>query len=151
MRRYLRLDGVVELAPRPRVVCLLDPHADYLQERWQQGEINARRLFEELQTRGYRGSETTVRSFVARLRKDLPGMTRPPRKTSAGRTAAPACSPREIRWLLIRRDEELEPEEHADRLRLLEQSPEAKLLYRFVQVCVPDCISIGVKGLLRER
>jgi transposase len=133
VRRYLRLDGVVELAPRPRSACLLDPHADYLQERFKQGETNARRLFEELQSRGYRGSETTVRNFVARLRKDLPGLARPPRRTSEGRTGAPASSPRDIRWVLTRREEELEPEERADRLRLLEQSPEAHLLFHLLQ------------------
>ncbi len=90
-------------------------------------------MFEELQTRGYRGSEATVRNFVARLRKDLLGMTRPSRKTTEGRTSVPACSPREIRWLLNRREKELDPEECADRVRLFEQSQEARLLHQLLQ------------------
>lgn len=133
VRRYLRMEGTVQIAPRPRSKSLLDSHYDSLTERWKQGETNARRLFEELQTRGYRGCETTVRNFVARLRKDLSGMAYPPRKTQEGRIRIPASSPREIRWLLTRREEELEPEELSDRARLLERSQEAKLLYQLVQ------------------
>lgn len=133
VRRYLRMDGVIQMAPHPRGKHLLDPHYDYLTERWKQGVINARRLFEEVQTRGYRGCETTVRNFVARLRRGLPGMVRSPRTTTGGHASTPASSPREIRWLLTRREEELEPDERADRARLLEQSQEAKLLHQLVQ------------------
>src|SRR5690349_451417 len=50
-----------------------------------------------------------------------------------GHVSAPASSPREIRWLLTRGEEELEPAERADRARLLEQSQEAKLLHQLVQ------------------
>ena len=131
VRRSLRMEGEVQMAPRPRGKSLLDPHYDYLNARWKQGETNARRLFEELQQRGYRGCEATVRSFVARLRKDLPGMAHPPRKTAKGH--APASSPREIRWLLAGREKDLEPEERADLARLLAYSPEAKLLHQLVQ------------------
>jgi transposase len=131
VRRYLRMEGSIQMAPRPRSRSVLDPHFDYLNTRWKQGETNARRLFEELQARGYRGSETTVRNFVARLRKQLPGMAHPPRKTAQRQT--PASSPREIRWLLTKREQDLEPEERVDRAHLLEQSREAKLLYQLVQ------------------
>lgn len=72
-----------------------------------------------------------VRSFVARFRTNLPGMALPPRRTTEGH--APAASPREIRWLLARREKDLEPEEHDDLARLLAHSPEAKLLHRLVQ------------------
>lgn len=91
VRRYLRMDGDIQVAPRPRGRSLLDPHFDYLNARWKQGETNARRLFEELQRRGYRGCETTVRNFVARLRKDLPGMAHPPH-SAAKSTEAPVAS-----------------------------------------------------------
>lgn len=140
VRRYVRTEGEIHMAPRPRGKHLLDPHYDYLNERWKQGETNARRLFEEVRKLGYRGCEATVRSFVARLRQRLPGMVQPPRKTAAGHT--PASSPREIRWLLARREKDLEPEERADLARLLAHSPEAKLLYHLVQ---------GFLRMLRER
>lgn len=60
-------------------------------------------------------------------------MARPPRKATSGQGPALASSPREIRWLLTRREEELKPEERADRVRLLEQSQEANLLHQLVQ------------------
>lgn len=119
------------MAPRPRGKSVLDPHYDYLNTRWKQGETNARRLFEKLQQRGYRGCEVAVRNFVARLRTDLPGMVRPPRKTAEGHI--PAASPREIRWLLARREKDLDPEERADLERLLAHEPAAKLLHQLVQ------------------
>ena len=131
VRRYLRTEAEIQIAPRPRSKSVLDLHYDYL---------NARRLFEELQQRGYRGCEATVRNFVARLRKDLPGMARPPRKTATGHT--PASSPREIRWLLAQRENDLEPEERTDLARLLAHSPEAKLFHQLVQ---------DFLGMLRER
>jgi transposase len=125
------MEGSIQMVPRPRSRSVLDPHFDSLNTRWKQGETNALRLFEELQVRGYRGCETTVRNFVARLRKQLPGMVHPPRKTVQGRT--PASSPREIRWLLTKREQDLEPEERVDRAHLLEQSRGAKLLYQLAQ------------------
>lgn len=89
VRRYLRMEGEIQIAPRPHVKSLLDPHYDYVNARFSQGETNARRLFEELQQRGYRGGEVTVRNLVARLRKDLPGMAHPPRKAAEGHTQLP--------------------------------------------------------------
>ena len=133
VRRYLRMDGVLDVAPRPRCKTILDPHFEYLNTRWKQGETNAHHLFEELQTKGYRGSETTVRNFVARLRKDLPGMLHPPRRANSGSVTPCATSPRAIRWLLTKQDEELESEEHADRDRLLEHSSDAKMLHQLIQ------------------
>jgi hypothetical protein len=49
----------------PRV---LDPFYDYLCQRWNEGKPTAHQLFEELQVKSYRGSETQVKDFVARLR-----------------------------------------------------------------------------------
>lgn len=72
-----------------------------------------------------------MRNVVTRLRKDLPGMVRPPRKTAGEHI--PAASPREIRWLLARREKDVEPEERADLDRLLVHSPEAKLLHQLEQ------------------
>ena len=142
VRRYLRMDGVLDVAPRPRCKTLLDPYFAYLNTRWEQGETNAHHLFEELQTKGYRGSETTVRNFVARLRKDLPGMVHPPRNAGEGSGAAGASSPRAIKWLLTKQDEELKSEERADRDRLLVHSSDAKVLHGLIQ---------GFMQMVRER
>jgi transposase len=132
VRRYLRLEGPVQSTPRPRKSSQLDPFYDYLCERFKDGCANASQLFEELQAKGYRGGATSVRSFVARLRKGLPGMVRPPKHANHGE-AVSAVSPRELRWLLAKQEEDLTPEERQDLNRLLVSSQEVKELYGLLQ------------------
>ncbi len=47
-----------------------------------------------------------MRSFVARLRKGVSGMARPPKRGKHGE-AVSAVSPRELRWLVSKREEDL--------------------------------------------
>src|SRR3712207_4548081 len=53
-------------APRPprRRSCKLDPFAAYIEGRLAEGVYNARKLYRELQARGYTGKETQVGAFV---------------------------------------------------------------------------------------
>jgi len=143
VRKYLLLEGPVQPTPRMRRLSQLDPFYDYLTERWNEGDTNAHQLFAELQEKGYRGGETTVRSFVARLRKGLPGMARPPKQAQLGATgSAPITSPRELRWLLTKREKELTPEEKGDLIRLLESSQEVQIVHQLLQAFLQ---------MLRER
>lgn len=108
VRRYLRLERPVQPTPRTRRLCQLDPFQEYLTERWNEGCANAHQLYTELQEKGYRGGETTVRSFVARLRKGLSGMARPPKHANQrGASSASASSPRELARLLSKREADL--------------------------------------------
>jgi transposase len=127
VRRYVRIEGPLQPTPRPRKPSQLDPFNDYLCQRFKDGCSNAHQLFAELQEQGYRGGKTSVRSFVARLRKGLSGMTRPPKHAKQG-AATSAGSPRELRWLLAKREEDLTPEERQDLNRLLQSSQEVKEL-----------------------
>ena len=63
--RYLALP---DLPPPERRRLPLTQHEPYLRRRWQEGQHNARRLWEELQARGYRGSVSTVGRLVANWR-----------------------------------------------------------------------------------
>jgi len=143
VRRYLRREGPVQPTPRTRRLSQLDPFYDYLTERWNGGCSNAHQLFAELQEKGYRGGETTVRSFVARLRKGLSGMARPPKHTHKGELVpASSPSPKELRWLLAKREEDLTPEERSDLMRLLESFQEVKRVHHLLQAFLQ---------MLRER
>ena len=134
VRQYLHMEGPVQPTPRPRRSCQLDAFSDYLCQRWQEGCSNAHQLFEELKEKGYRGGETTVRSFVARLRKGLPGMARPPKQAHNGeRACASIASPRELRWLLSKREEDFTSQEQKDLEQLLESSQEVKHLHHLLQ------------------
>ena len=141
VRRYLRLEGPVQPTPRTRRLSQLDPFYDFLTERWNDGCTNAHQLFVELQDKGYRGGETTVRSFVARLRQGRSGMARPPKR--AKQTESPSfSSPRELRWLLSKREEDLTSDEKYDLTRLLESFQEVKQVHQLLQAFLQ---------MLRER
>src|SRR3712207_3987850 len=51
--------------PKPRKI---DAYATYLARRIEEGVLNARKLYGEIQTQGYQGSERQVRAFVQPLR-----------------------------------------------------------------------------------
>jgi transposase len=143
VRRYLRSEGPVQPTPRARRWNKLDPFYDYLTVRWNDGCSNAHQLFQELQEKGYRGGETTVRSFVTRLRQGLSGMARPPKQAKKGEASSSSLlSPREISWLLSKREEDLTSDEKSDLMRLLERSQEVKLVHQLLQAFLQ---------MLRER
>jgi len=60
---------VPEPKPRRGRAHKVEPYADYLQKRLDEGVWNARKLYTEIKTRGYTGSETRVRAWVHPLRK----------------------------------------------------------------------------------
>ena len=122
VRKYLNAQEGLHYAPRPKRRSLLDPYADYLMKRWQAGCENAARLFREIEVQGYRGSATTVRDFVARLRQQS-------LKRTGSHQHPIASSPRQLRWLLARDYEELGQEEREDLQRLLDTSAEMQQIY----------------------
>jgi transposase len=76
--------------PRPRVPSALDPYLEYLQQRWNEGEHNAKLLHQELKAKGFLGHYQRVKMAIAPLRRGLP--------IEARHEHAP--SPREVaRWI----------------------------------------------------
>jgi transposase len=57
---------------RPQVPSPLDRYKDYLQQRWDEGEHNAKVLHDELKAKGYLGHYQRVKMAVAPLRRGLP-------------------------------------------------------------------------------
>jgi transposase len=131
VRKYLQSEGPVRMAPRTRKGSILDPFYEYLCQRWNDASPTAHQLFEELQEKGYRGSETLVKDFVTRLRRGLSGMKHPP-KSIKTKGVASTLSPRELRWLLAKREILLTPEEQQSLVTLLASSEEIGRLYRFL-------------------
>jgi len=68
IRRVLAEPLVRLPAPRAARPTKLDPFRAYLASRLAAGVLNARKLYGELQQRGYAGRETQVRAFVAAQR-----------------------------------------------------------------------------------
>ncbi|MDK0523990.1 transposase [Streptomyces sp. ML-6] len=87
--KYARARTWQEVMRRPpRKPSTLDPYLDYLQQRWDEGQHNAKILHEELQTKGYLGHYQRVKMAVAPLRRGLPPdepRERPPSPHEAAR------------------------------------------------------------------
>jgi transposase len=54
---------------------LLDPYTPYLEQRAQQGVLNASKLYDELRRQGYTGGVAMVRRFISPLRLQTPRVT----------------------------------------------------------------------------
>lgn len=115
--------------PRPLRESQLDPYEDYLLQRWSQGERNAAQLHREIRERGYPGSPSMVRAYVAYLRTTTADGSAP--RTRKER--AQALSPRALRWLLSRKPEDLNREEQTQLDQLLSLDPVVETLYALLQ------------------
>ena len=130
MVRYLRHETFPERKGRGDAGrSLLDPWKPPLLERWNAGQRDGRRLFRELQGRGYRGSYATLARYTQRLRQAQEGAA--PRRPSRKRPPLPPVvdaprrplTPRTAAWLALRRPERRDPD-GAERLaRLRERDP----------------------------
>jgi transposase len=88
VRKYLAADQPSVYPPRRPRPTQLSPYLGDLATRWAQGCHNARRLYQELIQRGYRGSEGMVRVVVRPWRM--------PQETSPQ-----ALTPSQLAWLLL--------------------------------------------------
>ncbi|MFI1855085.1 ISL3 family transposase [Streptomyces sp. NPDC020480] len=69
VRKYAHATAVEDLLSPPRLSRrMLQPWAEYLNMRWQEGCTDSGRLFREIQERGYRGSSRSVRRWLEPLR-----------------------------------------------------------------------------------
>jgi transposase len=128
VRKYLQQSTEPVPTPRHRK-SQLDPYEAYLVARWTAGCRNAALLFREIQTQGYPGCNTMVRAYLATLRKQGPHATQPQRP----KPDALSVSPRDSRWLLARRPEELDQDEQERLQRLLHASAEVQTVYQLLQ------------------
>ncbi|HWQ35239.1 MAG TPA: ISL3 family transposase [Blastocatellia bacterium] len=72
VRMLIRAETCPErLKPRKRA-SFIDRHVAYLAQRWAEGCHSAADLYQELLTRGFQGSSSLVRHFVAQWREQLP-------------------------------------------------------------------------------
>jgi transposase len=108
--RYLRTPNFPERQGRSdRGRSVLTPYKEYVLKRWNEGCYNTKRLFEDIQRRGYFGSYDTVARYTRRLRQaqglklrqrlvsqPLPKVAEPEKRPLTVRRAA---------WLVLQRQE----------------------------------------------
>ena len=132
VRKYARQPVPVvapEPTPRPRRVSVLDSYEEYLLRRWNEGCRNAELLFGEIREQGYPGGKTVVKDYIRYLRlHPSQAILSHPRKQRAA-----SASPRELRWLLARQQEDLDQEQQARLQRLLASSTEVQRIHALLQ------------------
>jgi len=91
----------------------LDSYLPYLQERWNAGCHNGMQLWRELRERGYTGSASTVRPYIALLRQ-APGQALSLGSPFENRRPVSQRSPQQITWLALRPVEHFTDKEQSD-------------------------------------
>lgn len=128
VRKYLRMPTFATHYRGP--ISPVESYRAYLEARWQAGEVMISRLWEELRAQGFEGSYKQVWSFVRRwplpegicpTAASLPST--PPRRWSAG-----TRSPRQVKWLLLRKAEELSEADATYRRALFRLAPRLSAL-----------------------
>jgi transposase len=117
---WLKAGAFPERRPSAPRRMMITPYEPYLREQWAAGCHNARQLWRELQAQGFRGGHATVERFLVQWRTE-PGFGGPPRRQPSpppARQAPPPpttrpLSPRQARWLLLKEESKLKPEQQA--------------------------------------
>ncbi len=143
--RWLQAGTFPERAPSAPRNMLVTPYEPYLRERWQAGCQNSRQLWREVQARGFPGGHETIRRLVVGWRTER-GRSGPPRKRPTllplpqhvPQAATRPWSPRQARWLLLKGEGELKPEQQAYVQQLGHLCPDVvvaqRLIVEFIQL-----------------
>lgn len=124
VRKYLRMPEFVDRRHSP-FPSHLEPYRAYLQQRWEQGEVMIKRLWQEIQQQGFTGSYNSLWKFLHTW--PLPaGMVSSPTSVSfvpAVRAMPTTRTPRQTMWLLLRDPEELSEADAAYQQALFRLAP----------------------------
>lgn len=142
VRRFLRAGRFPERSAPKRRPSILDPYEAYLRERWAGGCDNAHALWGELRAKGYSGSESMLRQYLAHWREqpsrpgkkgprpvDRPLPPPPPRQ----RVPSPRARVPSGCWLLLRDPGTLRSDQTAYVERLRQGCPELAALQTLAQ------------------
>jgi transposase len=130
VRRYLASPEAPRRTPRRQQASSVEPYRAYLARRWAEGCRDRTQLWNELTKLGYRGSYSSLWRFLSHLPSRRHRLTTHTRLVPV---ADHRLSARQAAWLLVRRPEELRPEEQAQCNALREINPVVALVYPLAQ------------------
>jgi transposase len=108
--------------------------AEYVTERWKQGERNGLQLWRELQAQGYKGSWRTIYRLLARLRQSpAPSRGKAERAHVVPVTSLQDFSAKDAVWLFVRTPSDLDETEKQDLALICQACSTANLVYELVQ------------------
>lgn len=113
VRKFANADTAEKVLARKGRTSIVDDYAEYLWRRWNDGCTDGQRLFEEIRTMGFRGSDQAVRRFIQPWRQGL----FPPLPKSGMVKARQAAG-----WIVTDPDN-LGPEQQQQLDHVLERSP----------------------------
>jgi transposase len=137
VRQWLA-DGV-NTQKRRRRPSPLDAYAPYVRKRWEEGEQRGVRLYQEIQEKGYTGSERAVHRYLNRWRSPRINEDDPrPRNHRPRKTAPPPgpfdeCQAKQAVWLYMRTPEKLTATEKEQLAFLKGVHPTLEVAYDLVQ------------------
>lgn len=119
-----RADGTLN-QPRRKRRSPFDSYAAYILSRWEQGERSVSRLWHEIRSRGFQGSQRALYRFLRTLRHEPVPLPLP--------RVIDRIAVQQALWLLVRPSEDLKAEEWKDLQDLCQESPELAALHTLAQ------------------
>jgi len=116
VRRYIADAKVPDWQPRKRLPNQLDVYETYLRKRWKEGCREVTLLWKELQQQGYTGPRKPVARYLQRFKEKMP-----------------RHSTRQLVWLFIQDNTELETEARQSLNALLVENPKLDEIYQLAQ------------------
>jgi transposase len=124
VRNFIRAEIFPERALVLSKPSIIEQYLPYLKLRWEQGCYNVRQLYREIKKRGYNASRVNLYRYLKPWRSMLPEEL----KRLRARPCFSPLSPKEVAWLLIKAEKDLDKDEQAYLTMILNLSPEIKLI-----------------------
>jgi transposase len=137
--RWIKAGTFLERPPSAPRRMIITPYEPYLRERWEAGCHNGRELWREIQAKGFTGGHETVRRLIVQWRTERgrggprkhPSAIPRVRRSPPQRATRP-WSPRQARWLLLKGEDELKPEQQAYIQQLGQLCPDLVIIQRLI-------------------
>ncbi len=126
VRHWFERGVAPDTRPRRKRQSDFDPYAPYVLKRWQDGERNGTRLFQEIVAQGYPGSQRMVYRFLKTLKKTEVKPTADTPQIIRYSSTAAVC-------LFMRYQDHLEEGEQMDLAALCQAHPDLKTTYDLTQ------------------
>jgi transposase len=136
VRKYIQAGEFPEIAQRRKIPSKLDPHSQFLEERWDAGCHNRLQLWREIRKQGFTGSQQSVYIWARQRGLQKTSKPTPARKQATNKfytsKVHPWSASRTV-WLLFREETELKPEERSALVRMKQEEPKVELVIMLAQ------------------
>jgi transposase len=126
VRHWFARGVAPDTRPRRKRESDFDPYAAYVLKRWQEGERNGTRLWEEIAAQGYPGSQRMVYRFLKTLKKTEVKPTAEMHRVIQYTSSAAVC-------LFMRRPDTLDESQQMDLAALRQAHPDLETAYGLTQ------------------